>query len=266
LALAGCNGNDLTVATPTVETTPPVVTPPPPVGEQLVLDQGIEHITINEVTQYYVDLAEDAETLVISFAKGVAGETLADPDLYVKRDDTTATLDNYIYDPIRGASTNKTCIIDKPQAGRYQIVIDPFLQADATDNTVTDATLWASTTLLTSNRSCNDGLIIRGQAMSDTDLDDACGIITQTEEKFHNVFANLSPAPMEPIVGDLNETTGLNIFASLSNHEIWMEYLHNSDNRSGIYYETDPSEAYHKSEIFTFNAIEWTRGHHFNHQ
>ena len=255
LAIAGCGSDGpLTTAAP-----PPPPPAPEGIGTKINLGEAVEHITISEPTQYYVVLDEDAETLVVSFAAGVAGEELNDPDIYV-RYGATATWEEYDCASLRSPGTNETCIIDKPKAGTYQIFVDPFKQDDAETNEVKDATIWASTSLLPANRACNDGLIIRGQAMSESDLDDACGIINETQTKFHDFFANLSPAPGEPIENDLNDFTGLTIFSSLKNHETWMNYLHNSSNRSGIYYETAPHEPYHRSEIFTFNAIEWTRG------
>lgn len=262
LAIIGCGSDRPPMAEPSpppapVEPTEPAQ--PDPVGQQVTLDQAVEHITLSQATEYYVELEEDAETLVISFAQGMAGESLNDPDLYVRYGES-ATLEAYDCASLRSPGTNETCIIDKPKAGVYQILVDPFLQDGAESNTVSDATLWASTTLLPNNRACNDGLSIRGQAMNDTDMDGACGVINQAKDQFHNLFANISPAPMAAIDGDLNEVTGLTIFSSLSNHEIWMPYLNNSDNRSGIYYETAPTEAYHSSEIYTFNAIEWTGG------
>ncbi|NQZ12692.1 MAG: pre-peptidase C-terminal domain-containing protein, partial [Algicola sp.] len=187
LTLVGCGVDGV----PTPVVTGPVVEPTPApvaVGQQVTLETAIEHITIDGVTQYYIDLEQDAETLVISFAKGVAGESLGDPDMYVKFEDDSATLDNYICASLRSPGSNETCIINKPQAGRYQIVIDPYLPSGETDNTVADATLWASTTLLPANRACNDGLVIRGQAMSENDLDNACNTINQTQTKFHQVF------------------------------------------------------------------------------
>jgi hypothetical protein len=94
LTLAGCGVDG--APTPIV-TGPPVEPTPAPVavGQQVTLETPIEHITIDGVTQYYIDLEQDAETLVISFAKGVVGESLGDTDMYVKFEDESATLDNY---------------------------------------------------------------------------------------------------------------------------------------------------------------------------
>ncbi len=221
---------------------------------QIKLETALEHINLTKATEYYVDLEDDAETLVISFAQGVAGDALGDPDIYV-RHEKHASPQKFDCISYNGTNSNEYCIIDEPEDGRYYIYVDAF-----EGSAVKDATLWASTKLFPGNETCEDGAVIRGQAMNEDDLEAACDIIDETHQIFFNMFKTVSPASMDPVVGDLNTKTGINILSSISNGAQWTDYLTSGDNSSGIYYETAPTEFYHRSTIWTFNPLEWTGG------
>jgi len=253
-ALTACGGG-------TTEKIPQVVAPVPEVPVQasaieITLDEALTDLNLDKSTYYSVTLGDDAENLVISLAKGFKKTTMGDPDIYVKYLDD-ASKDNFDCVSYNGQDQNETCIINKPKAGRYSIYVDV-----AANSQINDATLWSSITLLTANRECNDALTIRAQSMTSTELDTACNNINEAQQAFVDLFADISPAPETPVDGDLNESTNMTVFSSLSNHTRWIEYLFNdTNNRSGIFYEGSPTQWYHDANIVTFNPIEWTDGY-----
>lgn len=258
LSACGDSGNESTI----VESTPP---PPPPVVEEtaieVVIEQAVENINLIEETMYYVDVTEEAPTLVISFATGLAGESLGDPDIYVRYEEEPSKGEEGVFDCVsyNGSNTAELCIIDQPQPGRYYILVDAFDQGDGVG--VTDGTLWASTTLFNNNKTCEVAVTIRGQQMTDDELTAACDVLSRAKTQFDTILhEGITPEFQMPVAGDLNETTSINVFSNLLNHEAWLNYLYSSDNDSGIYYETDPTGFSHNSQILTFNALEWSGG------
>lgn len=267
LALSGCGNNDekVTVVPPVAPpVTPPVVTTPEPsfpFAEQpeISLDTVLEHITTTKPIGYYIDLTEAAPTLLISLSSGTQGLALGDPDVYVKFEGEPQAGETPVFDCVsfNGADNNETCIIDNPQPGRYTILVDAYEGAE-----VKDATLLATTSLFASSELCNDMVRVRIQeTMAASARQAICDTLVETKSRFERVLnANLSADVGVPVPDDLNDITNINIFASLSNHMTWVEHLWDSDNRSGIYFETAPTEWYHDSTILTFNALEWSEG------
>ena len=225
----------------------------------LSLDNLKTGISTDEPRSYYLHVDEQAESLVIYLASGVAGESLGDPDLFVKYDGTAeagAGIDEGLNDCISyyGAGSNEVCIIDDPQPGDYHILIDASGQ-------VSDATLFATTSLFNVTHACNDEINIRAQSMTQTDIESACGVLTNAKTRFDDLFnSDINPYFGQPVIDDLNQVTHFHIFSSLSNHMAWVEHLWETDNSSGIYFETSPTEWWHNSEVLTFNGIEWTGG------
>jgi len=260
LILTACGGSSSESSEPKID--PPVVETP--VGETatlITLGEAVEHINLVDPTMYYVDVAEGSPTLTVSFAKGLANENLGDPDLYVRFEEEPTKGADGVFDCVSyGAEDySELCIIDQPQAGRYYILVDAFDQGDGTG--VTDGTLWASTELFKSAKTCDVPVNIRAQEMSDEELTAACDVLTETKVRFDTVLNDLvTPEFQQAVIGDLNEFTNINIFANLTNHKAWLNYLYDSGNTSGIYFETSPTDFYHNSEILTFNGLEWTGG------
>ncbi len=210
---------------------------------------------------YYVDVLEDSPTLTVSFAQGLAGSALGDPDLYVRFEAEPTLGEEGTFDCVSysGTGNNELCIIDQPQAGRYYILVDAFDQGDGVG--VADGTLWASTTLFGNAKTCDVPVNIRGQQMSDEELTAACEVVNETKNRFDSVLNEaISPEFQQAVSGDLNEFTNINIFADLTNHKAWLGYLYGSTNDSGIYFETSPTDFAHNSEVLTFNGLGWTGG------
>lgn len=245
---------------------PPAVTPTPEIDYTSATEAALklDVIKTNINTQagkgisYYIDLEDDSETLVVSLFSGTANKALGDPDLYVKFGQEASAGENGVFDCVsyNGTNDNETCIIDKPQAGRYHIFIDAYEGGDTVD-----AAIFATTSLFKSNMLCENSVRIRAQLMSTAELEEACAVITQTKTIFDSVLNNtITPEFQQPVENDLNDITNIHIFESLSNHASWAEHLFDTNNTSGIYFETDPTSWWHSSDILTFNALEWTDG------
>ncbi len=259
LFLVACGGSS--DSTPEIDPPPVVVEPPTETATEVVLETAVEHINLTKEQMYYVDVPEDSATLTVSFAKGLAGETLGDPDVYVRYEEEPTKGETGVFDCVsyNGTGLNETCIIDAPKAGRYYILVDAYDQGDGVG--VSDGTLWASTSLFPTGKACDIPVNLRAQEMTEEELSAACDVLASTKVIFDEVLnAGITPEFQTPVEGDLNEYTGFNIFANLTNHKAWMGYLFGSNNKSGIYYETEPTEFYHNSEVNTFNAIEWSGG------
>ncbi len=256
LTLSACGGSSSNNKKEVID--PPVVVEPQ--GEFLALDSAVEHVTLTESKVYYVDLAEDQPSLTVSLVPGLAGEAMGDPDLYIAYDRVPTAGENGNFDCVSfsGADYNELCVLENVKAGRYYILVDVFENSQ-----VTDATLWASSNLFKSVKSCQEPVSVRAQAMTEEQLNSACNILDNTKVKFDETLnAGIAPEFGLPVPNDLNETTQVNIFSSLANHSAWMKYLYNSNNSSGIYYETEPTEWFHKSEINTFDSLEWNSNLH----
>lgn len=263
IALSGCGGSEST----TVATEPtPAPTPAPVVdftsGDVAELKLGVTKTTINTVEgkgiSYYVDLPEEAETLVVSLFSGTANKGLGDPDLYVKYEQEASAGADGVYDCVsyNSKDSNEACIIDKPKAGRYHIFIDVYEGADAVD-----ASMFATTKLFSANMLCEEPVRIRAQTMTTKELEEACTIVSRTKTIFDEILSsNIAPEFQQPVENDLNEVTNIHIFSSLSNHGSWLEHLTDSSNTSGIYFETSPTDWWHSSDVWTFNALEWSNG------
>jgi len=261
IALSGCGDNESTtvVAEPTPAPTPVIDYASSEVTE---LKLGVTKTAINTVDgkgiSYYVDLPEEAETLVLSLFSGIAGKGLGDPDLYVKYEQEASAGAEGVFDCVsyNGTDSNETCIIDKPKAGRYHIYIDAYEGADAVD-----ASMFATTELFSANMLCEEPVRIRAQAMSTAEIEKACTVISRTKNIFDEILnSNIAPEFQQAVENDLNEVTNIHIFSSLSNHGSWTEHLTDSDNTSGIYFETSPTDWWHSSDIWTFDALEWNDG------
>lgn len=256
LALSACGSDDA------VEVIEPV-TPVPPVeeeqiGEPLTLEQVTEHISTSEPISFYVDVAQDAPSLVVSLFNGTADEALGDPDVYVKFDEPATAGESGTYDCVsyNGSGDNEACIIDNPVAGRYHILVDAYA-----DSATVDASILATTTLFNQSRLCDDTVRLRAQDMTDEQVDAACAVLAETKVRFDTVLSELiAPEFGQAVENDLNEITNFNIFASLSNHAAWAEHLFDTSNSSGIYFETSPTDWWHDSTVLTFNALEWSGG------
>lgn len=266
IALTGCGGSDSKSA---VIPEPPVVAPEPEPEvdfssadvEALKLGVVKTHINTTEGQgiSYYVDVAEDAETLVVSLFSGTANEGLGDPDLYVKFDQEASAGENGVFDCVsyKGNDENEACIIDKPKAGRYHIFIDAYPNG----GNAIDASMFATTELFSANMLCEEPVRIRAQAMTMEELEEACAVISQTKRVFDNVLSSdITPEFQQSVENDLNEVTNIHIFESLSNHASWAEHLRDTSNTSGIYFETSPTHWWHSSDVLTFNALEWSDG------
>ena len=227
----------------------------------ILLEQANEHISLTEDTMYYVDVSENSSTLTVSFAQGLEGKNLGDPDLYIRFQSKPTKGKDGFFDCVSYSKpgNSELCIIDNPQKGRYYILVDTFGQGDGAG--VTDGILWASTKLFSNGKTCDVPINIRAQQMSDEELTMACDIISETKLRFDLVLnEGISPEFQQAVSGDLNEFTHINIFSDLLNHKAWMNYLYDSSNESGIYFETSPTNFDHSSEVLTFNGLGWTGG------
>ena len=259
LFLVACGGSS--DSTPEIDPPPVVVEPPAETATEVVLETAVEHINLTEGKMYYVDVPEDSATLTVSFAVGLANESLGDPDVYVRYEEEPTKGENGTFDCVsyNGPDWSETCILDNAKAGRYYILVDAYDQGNGVG--VSDGTLWASTELFPTGKTCDIPVNLRAQEMTEEELSAACDVLANTKVIFDEVLnAGITPEFQVPVEGDLNEYTGFNIFANLRSHRAWMNYLFDSDNESGIYYETEPTLFYHSSEVNTFNAIEWSGG------
>ncbi|MCW9016245.1 MAG: PPC domain-containing protein, partial [Kangiellaceae bacterium] len=201
-------------------------------------------ISANAPQTYSLYVPESAESLVIYLASGVAGEAMGDPDLYVKFEGSPTAgqgVDDGTNDCVSYNSSdyNEVCIIDNPQSGNYQILIDASAQ-------VSDATLYATTGLFAVTQNCNDEINLRSQLMNQTEADAACAELIATKTRFDQLInSEINPDFGSPVPNDLNQVTNLHVFGSLSNHMSWVEHLWSSSNSSGIYFETSPTEWWH---------------------
>jgi len=264
-ALAGCGGSDSKPRV--VEDIPaPVVTPEPVIdftnADELALKLGIVKTHINTTDgqgiSYYVDLDEDAETLVVSLFSGIENQDLGDPDVYVKFEEAATAGESGTFDCVsyNGTNYNESCIIDKPKAGRYHIYIDSYEGGDTVD-----ASMFATTELFSANMLCEEPVRIRAQNMTNEELEEACAVISETKRVFDQVLSSdITPEFQQSVENDLNEITNIHIFESLSNHASWAEHLYDTSNTSGIYFETSPTKWWHSSDIWTFDALEWSGG------
>jgi len=259
LALSACGGGDNKAAVEVPDPVVPESVEPEPEATSINLEEIMPHITTSEPLKFIVDLPEDAETLVINLFNGDAGEPLGDPDLYVRYEAEASAGENGEFDcfSFKSDGDNEACIIDKPLAGRYHILIDAF-----EGGAVTDASLYVSTKIFKGNKLCNDASVrIRAQEMTEEELTRVCDELTQAKTQFSTVLNDsITPEFNIPVDGDLNEVTNLHIFSSLSNHVAWGEHLFNVDNESGIYLESEATKWSHRSDILTFNGLEWTGG------
>lgn len=225
----------------------------------LALDTLKSGISTSSAKSYYLHLTEPAESLVIYLAQGKGGQSLGDPDLYVKRDGTAVagqSVDSGANDCVsyNGSGYNEVCIIDNPQAGDYHILIDASGQVSGAD-------LYATTGLFSTSHACNNEVNFRAQHLSQADVEKACTELVETKSKFDQLInSSITPNFGSPVPGDLNQSTNLHVFGSLSNHMAWVEHLWSSGNSSGIYFETSPTEWWHSSDILTFDGIEWSGG------
>ncbi|MCJ8321663.1 MAG: collagenase, partial [Colwellia sp.] len=258
LALSGCGGSD-EVSIPIVPDTP-VVVPPVVVDYPSVnLEEITQHITTTKPLMYVVDLPADAQTLVINLFSGTQGHALGDPDLYVRFEAEASAGENGKFDcfSFKSDGDNEVCIIDKPLAGRYYILIDAFEGGD-----VTDASLLISTQIFTANTFCEaTSTRIRAQDMSEDELTQVCSDLAQAKDNFNTVLdVAIAPEFGVPVEGDLNEITNIHIFSNLANHVAWSEHLFNVDNDSGIYLESEATKWSHRSDVLTFSGLEWSGG------
>lgn len=265
IALTGCGGSS-SKKTEVEVPTAPVVTPESEIDYTSsaveAVKLGVVKTHINTIegqgVSYYVDLDSDAETLVVSLFTGIENKDLGDPDVYVKYEEAATAGENGNFDCVsyNGSNYNEACIIDQPKAGRYHIYIDAYEGGDAVD-----ASMFATTTLFSGNVLCEEPVRIRAQNMTDEQLEEACTVISKTKRIFDRVLSSdITPEFQQPVENDLNEVTNIHIFESLSNHASWAEHLYDTDNTSGIYFETSPTKWWHSSDIWTFDALEWSGG------
>jgi hypothetical protein len=258
LALSACGGSDDEAVVEIPNTEVPVI-PVVPEAPSIDLEEIIPHISTSIPLKFIVDLPEDAETLVINLFRGDSGEPLGDPDLYVRFEAEASAGENGNFDcfSFKADGENEACIIDKPLAGRYHILIDAF-----EGGAVTDASLFASTQIFKNNKLCTEASVrIRAQEMTEEDLTKVCDELSQAKAQFNAVLDDtITPEFTVPVEGDLNEVTNIHIFSSLSNHVAWGEHLFNVDNDSGIYLESEATKWSHRSDILTFDGLEWTNG------
>jgi hypothetical protein len=264
--LSGCGGSDSSSKLPE-PTTPTGVTPSTPEvdftnAQEPALKLGVVKTNIStsqgQGRSFYVDLPEDAETLVVSLFGGIDNKDLGDPDLYVKYNQEASPGADGVFDCVsyKGNNNNEACIIDKPKAGKYHIFIDAYDGGDTAD-----ASMFATTELFSANIMCEEPVRIRAQAMSMSELENTCNVIKQTKRVFDEVLhSGITPQFQQAVENDLNEITNIHILSSLSNHASWAKHLENTNNTSGIYFETSPTDWWHSSDIWTFDAIEWSNG------
>jgi len=114
--ISACGGNETTA---TIDNNvPEVVTPTAPAATEISLETPLFDINLDEPTTYEVNLASDAQNLVVSLGKGFQQDVMGDPDIYVKYDGE-ASKDNFDCVSFNGSDQNETCIINQPKAGRW---------------------------------------------------------------------------------------------------------------------------------------------------
>ncbi|WP_299805151.1 collagenase [uncultured Shewanella sp.] len=258
LSLSACGGSS-------DDTSADVITPDPaPVpeidnaGDKLVLDTVKQHINTSDPISFYVDVEEQAASLVVSLFSGTENKALGDPDVYVRYESTATSGEAGEYDCVsfNQSNANETCIIDDVEPGRFHILVDAN-----SDSPTVDASILATTSLFNQSLLCEEPVRIRAQDLTSEQMIHACDVISKTKQRFDSVLgANIAPEFGVSVPKDLNEVTNINIFSSLSNHAAWAEHLYDTGNTSGIYFETSPTDWWHDSTILTFNALEWSGG------
>lgn len=223
------------------------------------LDSLKTGISTSSPITYNVTLTEAAESLTVYLSPDAEGTNFGDPDLYIAYEDTPIAGEgvdagNNVCVSYSSPGYTEVCVIDDPQPGTY------FILVDAAAN-VTNASLYATTSLFNITQACNSEVNIRGQELTQGEVDQACTELEDTKARFDQLInEDIAPDFGQPVPGDLNTSTNINVFASLSNHKSWLEHLWHSTNSSGIYYEFSPADWWHTSDVWTFNGIEWTGG------
>ncbi|QQX81228.1 collagenase [Shewanella sp. KX20019] len=264
LALTACGGGGDDAPAPVTPPTPVVpdpVVPDPvaPEGGLITLNSSIEHISITEPLAFHVDVTEAAPTLIVGLMASVDGNNIGDPDLYVRAGEEATAGETGEFDCVSyyGKNEYEYCIIDNVEPGRYHILVDA-----SASNAAVDATLYTSTTLFNSSQRCEEvDVQVRGQDLTAAQSDEVCVALKDTKDRFDaTLSAAISPAFGDSVAGDRNEVANVNIFSSKRNHELWMMHLFYNDNDSGIYLEFESTGWSHRSDVFTFNALEWNGG------
>jgi len=259
LVLTACGNDDSaeTIVPEPVSSAEPS-TPPTP-GTSIMLDTVIENITSTEPQSFYVDVTEEAPTLVVSLFNGTGGEDIGDPALYLVKGDSEASSGaegNFDCVSYNGGGQNEVCMLDDVEPGRYYILVDASEASPAND-----ASLYVTTGLFEQSQQCDEVPVrLRGQSLSSEQMMEACDLLAGAKYKFDAVMDSVAPEFGTPIEGDLNEFTEVNVFSSNTHHAAWVEHLFNSGNTSGIYFETEPSQWFHNSVVNTFNQLEWSGG------
>ena len=267
LTLAACGGgggDDAPVpVTPTVPDPvvpdPDPVTPETPAAGLITLNSAIKHISLTEPRAYFVDVTESAPTLIVGLMAGEAGTNIGDPALYVRALNEASSGENGEFDCVSNYRSGEFeyCIIDDVEPGRYHILVDASIASAAVD-----ATLYTSTTVFNSSKRCDEvDVQVRGQDLTAQQTDEVCLSLKDTKARFDATIDNtISPAFGDSVAGDKNNITNVNIFSSQRNHKLWVKHLFYNNNDSGIYFEFRSTEWLHRSDVFTFNALEWNGG------
>lgn len=261
-ACGGGGGDDTPVpVTPVVPdpVVPDPVIPETPAAGLISLNSAIKHITLTEPRAYFVDVTEAAPTLIVGLMAGEAGKNIGNPALYVRATNEASSGESGEFDCVSNYTSGEYeyCVIDNVAPGRYHILVD----ASASDAAV-DATLYTSTTLFNSSKRCDEvDVQVRAQDLTAAQTDEVCRSLRDTKARFDTTLsAAISPAFGDIVEGDKNDITNVNIFSSRRNHKLWVEHLFNNDNGSGIYFESEATDWLHRSDVFTFNALEWNGG------
>ena len=265
LALTACGGGgDSSEPAPVI---PDPVVPDPivpevpetPAAGLIELNTAIKHISLTEPRTYYVDVTQAAPTLIVGLMAGEADENIGDPDIYVRAGAEPTAGESGEFDcfSFYGSGEYEYCIIDDVEPGRYHILVDASASAKAVD-----ATLYTSTEVFNSSRRCDEVAVqVRGQDLTDAQTAEICTVLKDAKSNFDaTLSAAISPEFGVAVEGDKNEVTNVNIFSSQRNHKLWVKHLFYNNNSSGIYFESEPTEWYHRSDVFTFNALEWNGG------
>ncbi|MCJ8318095.1 MAG: collagenase [Colwellia sp.] len=252
----------------------------------LNLNRAIYQISTNDPLYYVVDVPAGKSSLVVSFAWGKDYKKLGNPNIYI-RHQNAATTEVYDCRSEWKAGDSEVCILDKPKAGQYYILVNPVKsehkegeegkkvesetakdKVEPNEFTVNDGILFATTDLFNVSYACeNAEADIRAQTLTDKQRKFVCQRLAMTQERFKAAWRSIDPDIVTPIDKDLNSRVVAELFSSMKSFTTWMSYLQDSSNNSGVFHEESPEDPKSPRAAFrTFNGIHWTSGltHYWN--
>jgi len=111
---------------------------------------------------------------------------------------------------------------------------------------------------------CNESIVIRSQALSKLQIDEACTLLVEKEQSFHDVFGTKD----KPVADDNNKTMRANVYHSRDDFVKYATaHFTMPTNNGGMYLEGYPDRANNQAEFVAYerNGKIWNLRHEFVH-